>query len=127
MPNPNVTINTDPGTSVGRTFITGDSNVSCIVEIPIISVPITTMFTWWGPNGQITEGDKYDIFSDLDQDNIIIISHLVIHNLESNDNLTMYYCQVQLAIDTNGPPVEYTDYIIPGIKTTDNVTISFVC
>ena len=72
------------------------------------------------------EGDKYDILSDIDMENNINISHLVINNLEDTDNLTMYYCSVQLSIDTSVPPESYTDYTIPSAETTsDNVTISF--
>ena len=127
VPSPTVSINIGPGTSYNRTFITGVSNIFCNAEVPSgIGIPVTPSFTWWGPEGQIMEGDKYDILSDIDMENNINISHLVINNLEDTDNLTMYYCSVQLSIDTSVPPESYTDYTIPSAETTsDNVTISF--
>ena len=86
-----------------------------------ISVPVSISFNWWGPEGQITEGDKYQ-FMTTEDDSSIVTGQLVIRDLDSQDNLTMYYCSV--VVDVIGP-TNYSDFVIPGTVTSENVTLVF--
>ncbi len=83
-----------------------------------ISVPVSISFNWWGPEGQITEGDKYQLMT-IDDNST---GQLVIRDLDSQDNLTMYYCSVVVSVIR---PTNYSDFVIPGTATSDNVTLVF--
>ena len=91
--------------------------------VPSLGVPVNISFTWWGPEGEIRKGNKYEILNNtvVIKDNDTVISQLVIHNLESSDNLTMYYCSV--VVDTT--PDNYSVYIIPAKVTSENSTLVF--
>ena len=51
-----------------------------------------------------------------------VTGQLVISNLNSQDNLTMYYCSV--VVDVTGP-TNYSDFVITGTATSDNITLVF--
>ena len=121
VPSPTVDIYERSGNGFNRTFITGDSNIYCNAQVPSISVPVSVSFNWWGPEGQITEGDKYQ-FMTTEDDSSIVTGQLVIRDLDSQDNLTMYYCSV--VVDVIGP-TNYSDFVIPGTVTSENVTLVF--
>ena len=121
VPSPTVDIYQGSGTGFNRTFITGDGNIYCNAQVPSISVPVTVSFNWWGPEGQLTEGDKYQ-FMTTEDDSSIVTGQLVIRDLDSQDNLTMYYCSV--VVDVIGP-TNYSDFVIPGTVTSENVTLVF--
>ena len=57
-----------------------------------------------------------------DNNSRIVTGQLVIRNLNSQDNLTMYYCSV--VVDVIGP-TNYSDFVIPGTATSENITLVF--
>ena len=125
VPSPVVTISGGDGTSFNRTFITGDGNILCNAALPPVDVLVNVSFTWWGPEGQIMEGDKYELLTYEDQDSNTATGQLVIRNLESRDNQTIYSCSVEVDIDRNRPLTNYSDFITPGTATSDNVSLVF--
>ena len=118
-----------PGTQFGRTFLSGISSLFCAVNITSIDLPPSTIFTWWGPQGLVTDDEKYDLQAGVAGDELQFgvneedythYSNLVIRDLTLMDNETQYYCIVQVGVYNT---FDQSSYIIPGTTTSDNVTI----
>ena len=118
-----------PGTQFGRTFISGISSLFCAVNVTSIDLPPNIIFTWWGPQGQVTDDGKYDLQEGVASDELQFgvnnndythYSNLVIRNLTLMDNETQYYCIVQVGVNNT---FEQSQYVIPGTTTSDNVTV----
>ena len=116
---PTVDIYQGSGIGFNRTFITGDGNIYCNAQVLSIGVPVSVSFNWWGPEGQITQDDNYQFMTIEDESSSIVTGQLVIRNLNSQDNLTMYYCSVGVG------PTYYSDFVILGTATSENVTLVF--
>ena len=118
-----------PGTQFGRTFLSGIFSLFCAVNITSIDLPPNIIFTWWGPQGQVTDDEKYDLNERIAADGIQLklngndythYSNLVIKNLTLMDNETQYYCIVQVGVNDT---FDQSAYVIPGTTTSENVTI----
>ena len=129
VPPPNVISLVTPGTQFGCTFISGISALFCAVNVTSIDLPPIIIFTWWGPQGQVTDDEKYDLQEGVASDNLQFgineedythYSNLVIRDLTLMDNETQYYCIVQVGV--NGT-FDQSAYVIPGTTTSDNVTV----
>ena len=128
-----------PGTQLGRTFLSGISSLFCAVNVTSIDTPPNIIFTWLGPQGQVTDDEKYDsnegVAADelqfgVNEEDYTHYSNLVIRDLTLLDNETQYYCVVQVGVyDT----FNQSSYIIPGTTTSENITVlvegvyAFVC
>ena len=115
-----------PGTQLGRTFLSGISSLFCAVNVTSIDFPI---FTWWGPQGQVTDDEKYDLQEGIAGDQLQFAinkndythySNLVIRDLTLMDNKTQYYCVVQVGVNDT---FDQSAFIIPGTTTSENITI----
>ena len=118
-----------PGTQFGRTFLSGISPLFCAVNVTSIDLPPNIIFTWWGPQGLVTDDEKYDIQEGvagdelqfgIDEEDYTHYSNLVIRDLTLMDNETQYYCIVQVGVNNT---FEQSSYVIPGTTTSDNVTV----
>ena len=112
VPSPTVSIYQE---SDSRTFITDTGNIHCNVQVPSISVPVIVSFKWFGPQGLLEGGGRYEFIQDDNN------GQLIIHELNRQDNLTMYYCSV--IVDVAERPTNYSDYVIPSITTSETVTL----
>ena len=118
-----------PGTQLGRTFLSSISSLFCAVNVTSIDLPKNIIFTWWGPQGQVTDDEKYDLQEGVAGDELQFginendythYSNLVIRDLTLMDNETQYYCIVQVGVNNT---FDQSSYIIPGTTTSENVTI----
>ena len=118
-----------PGTQFGRTFISGFSSLFCAVNVASIDLPPNVIFTWWGPQGLVTDDDKYDLQEGvaddelqfgIDEEDYTHYSNLIIRDLTLMDNGTQYYCIVQVGVNNT---FDQSSYIMPGTTTSDNVTV----
>ena len=118
-----------PGTQFGRTLLSSISSLFCAGNITSIGLPPNIIFTWWGPQGLVTDDEKYDIQEGIagdglqfgiDEEDYTHYSNLVIRDLTLMDNETQYYCIVQVGVNNT---FDLSAYIIPGTTTSDNVTI----
>ena len=118
-----------PGTQFGRTFISGISSLFCAVNVTSIGLPANITFTWWGPQGQVTDDEKYDLQEGVAGDELRFgvneedythYSNLVIRDLTLMDNETQYYCIVQVGVNNT---FNQSEYVIPGATTSENVTV----
>ena len=118
-----------PGTQFGRTFLSGISSLFCAVNISFIDLPPNIIFTWWGPQGQVTDDRKYDIQEGVAGDELQFgvneedythYSNLVIRDLTLMDNKTQYYCIVQVGVNNT---FDQSAYVIPGTTTSENITV----
>ena len=129
VPPSNVISLVTPGTQFGRTFLSGISSLFCAVNITSTDLPPNINFTWWGPQGQVTDDGKYDLQEGIAGDELQFgvneedythYSNLVIRDLTLMDNETQYYCIVQVGVNNT---FDLSSHIIPGTTTSDNVTI----
>ena len=129
VPSPNVISLVTPGTQFGRTFIGGISSLFCTVNVTSIDLPLNIIFTWFGPQGLVTDDEKYDLQEGIAGDELQFgvnsndythYSNLVIRNLTMMDNGTQYFCVVQVGVNNT---FDQSSYIIPGTTTSDNVTV----
>ena len=118
-----------PGTQFGRTFLSGISSIFCAVNVTSLDLPPNIIFTWWGPQGQVTDDEKYDIQEGVSGDELQFgvneedythYSNLVIRDLTLLDNETQYYCIVQVGVNNT---FDQSFDIIPGTATSENITI----
>ena len=118
-----------PGTQFGHTFISGISSLFCAVNVTSIDLPPNIIFTWWGPQGQVTDDKKYDLQEGvagdgkhfgINRDDYTHYSNLVIRDLTLMDNETQYYCRVKVGVNDT---FHQSTYVIPGTTTSENVTI----
>ena len=118
-----------PGTQFGRTFLSGISSIVCAVNMTSIDLPPNIIFIWWGPQGLVTDDEKYDIQEGIagdelqfgiDEEDYTHYSNLVIIDLTLMDNETQYYCIVQVGVND---VFNQSSYIIPGTTTSDNITV----
>ena len=72
-----------------------------------IDLPPNIIFIWWGPQGLVTDDEKYDIQEGIagdelqfgiDEEDYTHYSNLVIIDLTLMDNETQYYCIVQVGL-----------------------------
>ena len=92
--------------------------------MPAIGVPRNVSFSWYGPEGEIS-GDKYELIKfpqDL-TDNNSFVSQLVINSLEKSDNLTEYYCIVEVGVNDTSPDKRFSEFIIPGRTRSENISL----
>ena len=131
VPPPNVISLVTPGTQFGRTFLRGISSLFCAVNVTSIDLPPNIIFTWWGPQGQVTDDEKYDLQEGvagdelqfkfgIDEEDYTHYSNLVIRDLTLMDNETQYYCIVQVGVNNT---FDQSSYIIPGNSTSENITV----
>ena len=118
-----------PGTQFGRTFLSGISSLFCGVKVTSIELLPSIIFTWWGPQGQVTDDEKYDLQEGVvgdelqfgvNEEDYTHYSNLVIRDLTLMDNETQYYFIVQVGVNNT---FDQSSYIIPGTTTSENVTI----
>ena len=118
-----------PGTQFGHTFLSGISSLFCGVNVTSIDLPPNIIFTWWGPQGQVTDDEKYDLNEGLAADGIQVklnkedythYSNLVIRDLALMDNETQYYCIVQVGVNNT---FDQLAYVIPGATISENITV----
>ena len=125
VPDPIVNINVGHGTNLNRTFISGQGFIFCSAEVLPIDIPRNVSFSWYGPEGQINEGEKYELVRPL-QDTVetnVFIGQLIINNLENSDNLTEYYCTVEFRVNDTSSNRRLSDFVIPGRKRSQNVSL----
>ena len=127
VPDPIVNINVGHGTNLNRTFISGRGFVFCSAKVVPINVPRNVSFSWYGSEGQINEGEKYELMDSFQDavENNIFISQLVIYDLENSDNLTMYYCSAEFRVNDTSPDRALAEYVISGRTTSENVSLIF--
>ena len=126
VPDPIVNINVGHGTDLNRTFISGQGFIFCSAEVLPIDVPRNVSFSWYGPEGQISEGEKYELmdpFKDAVVETNVFISQLVINNLENSDNMTVYYCSVKFGVNDTSFDRALAEYVIPGRTTSESVSL----
>ena len=124
---PTVNISLGFGTNLNHTFISGEGVIFCNAEVPAIGVLRSVSFSWYGPEGEISEGDKYELIR-LPQhmtDSNRFVSQLVINSLEKSDNLTEYYCIVEVRINDTSPDKRFSEFIIPGRTRSENISLIF--
>ena len=118
-----------PGTQIGRTFISGVSLLFCAVNVTFMDLPPGIIFTWWGPQGQVTDDEKYDLQEGVageqlqfgvNEEDYTHYTNLIIRDLTMLDNETQYYCIVQVGVNDT---FDQSSHIIPGTTTSENVTV----
>ena len=118
-----------PGTQFGHTFLSGISPLFCAVNVTSIDLPPNIIFTWWGPQGQVIDNEKYvlqegvagdELQFGVHEEDYTHYSNLVIRDLTLMDNETQYYCIVQVGVNNT---FDQSSYIIPGTTSSDNITV----
>ena len=118
-----------PGTHFGHTFLSGISSLFCAVNDTSIDLPPNIIFTWWGPNGKVTDDGRYNLEEGVSGDELQFgvneedythYSNLVIRDLTLMDSETQYYCIVQVGVNYT---FYQSSYVIPGITTSENLTV----
>ena len=88
-----------------------------------IDVPRNVSISWYGPEGQISKGEKYELMDPFQDAANVFIGPLIINSLENSDNLTEYYCTVEFRVNDTSSNQRLSDFVIPGRKRSQNVSL----
>ena len=105
----------------GCNFVSGTVTLRCLVTITSsINVPTDVTFNWFGPNGSLTDGNRFIIDSgninDTTYGSILNISSLTL-----TDSATEYYCTVTIGASDS---FDQTSFIFPATVTSNNISFN---
>ena len=97
--------------------MSGTVTLRCLVITSSINVPTDVTFNWFGPNGSVTDGNRFTI----DSGNINSTTYKSILNISSltlTDSATEYYCTVKVGAN------DQASFIFPATVTTNNISFN---